>query len=429
MRYFSFARPTRWLAVTVLATFVASLSAQVVHTRQALDFEAALRIAAEQAPSLKARAASVQGASALQISAAQLPDPKLSLGIDSLPINGPDRGSLTRDNFTQRQIGWTQDVPNRARRAARSDAALARTEREQALLQMDKLAVRREAGLAWLQRFFADKRLTLFDELIAQQRVLIDTAPGQLAAGKIAPADVTLLKIEAATLADRRDELQRETHHAHAALRRWLGNTDATTDATTDANILAAQAPLIKLDRAYLQTNLQRNPEIAALRPLRAMAEADLREADAMKSGDWNWSVRYGKRGPAYSDFLSAQLSFDLPLSPGTRQQPVISARQKELERIDSEREDLLRRQTQDLEALFNELDEASSKLDRLNSHTAPLAAERAALTLAAYQSGRDKLSAVLEARKLQTETSLRALDLQGKKLSLQWRLNSIIAE
>ena len=159
------------------------------------------------------------------------------------------------------------------------------------------------------------------------------------------------------------------------------------------------------------------------------MTEADLREADAMKSGDWSWSVRYGKRGPAYSDFLSAQLTFDLPLSPGTRQQPLINARQKELERIDSEREDLLRRQTQDLEALFNELDEADSKIDRLNSQTTPLAAERAALTLAAYQSGRDKLAAVLEARKLQTETGLRALELQGKKLGLQWRLNSIIAE
>ena len=421
MRYFLSARPTRWFSVAVLATSAAGLSAQVVQTRQTLDFDAALRIAAEQAPSLKARVATAQGASALQTSAAQLPDPKLSVGIDSLPINGPDRGSLVRDNFTQRQIGWSQDVPNRARRAARSDAALARTEREQVLLQMDKLTVRREAGLAWLQRFFADKRLSLFDELTAQQRVLIDTAPGQLAAGKIAPADVTLLKIEATTLADRRDELQRESHHAHAALRRWLGDSEA--------NALTAEPPLIKLDRAYLQTNLERNPEIAALRPLRAMAEADLREADAMKSGDWSWSVRYGKRGPAYSDFLSAQLTFDLPLSPGTRQQPLISARQKELERIDNEREDLLRRQKQDLEALLNELDESSSKLDRLNAQTTPLAAERAALTLAAYQSGRDKLGAVLEARKLQLEIGLRALELQGKKLSLQWRLNSIIAE
>ena len=77
MRYFLFARSTRWLAVTGLVTFAAGLSAQVAQTRQTLDFDAALRIAAEQAPSLKARVATAQGASALQTSAAQLPDPKL----------------------------------------------------------------------------------------------------------------------------------------------------------------------------------------------------------------------------------------------------------------------------------------------------------------------------------------------------------------
>ena len=74
---------------------------------QGLTFDAALLAAAQRAPMLQARVASVQGSKALQASAAELPDPKLSVGIDSLPINGPDRGSLTRDNFTQRQIGWT----------------------------------------------------------------------------------------------------------------------------------------------------------------------------------------------------------------------------------------------------------------------------------------------------------------------------------
>ena len=403
----------------VAAALVCGISAGA--SAQGLDFDGALRIALERAPTLQARTASLQGASALQTSAAQLPDPKLSLGIDSLPINGPDRGSLTRDNFTQRQIGWTQDVPNRAKRAARNDAALARTGREQVLLQMERLTVRREAGLAWLARYYADKRLVLFDDLIAQQRLLQETALAQLAAGKIAPADVTMIKLEALALADRRDELQREVHHAHAALRRWIGDADGPG--------LSGEAPRFTVDRSYLQANLERNPEIAALTPLRAMADADLREAEAAQSGDWSWSVRYGKRGPAYSDFVSAQLSFDLPLSPATRQQPLIRARQKEVERIDAEREDVLRRQTQELETLLGELGELDRKLDRLTQQAMPLASERAALTLSAYQSGRDKLAAVLEARKQQTETGLRALDLQARQRAVQWRLNAIIAE
>ena len=388
---------------------------------QGLGFEEALRVAAERAPLLKARTASVRGATALQASAAELPDPKLSVGIDSLPINGPDRGSLTRDNFTQRMLGWTQDVPNRAKRAARSDAALARTEREQALLQTEQLTVRRETGLAWLARYFANKRLQLFEDLISQQQLLQDTAKGQLAAGRIAPADVSVLQLETLALADRRDELQREADNAHAALRRWTGHTVAAG--------LSGDIPRLQVDRDWLRTNIQRSPEVASLTPMLAMADADIREAEAAKSGDWSWGVRYGKRGPAYSDFVSVQLTFDWPLSPETRQQPMIRAKQKELERIEAERDDTLLQQTQALETALIELAETSSKLERLTQQSLPLAAQRAALTLAAYQSGRDKLASVLEARKQQTEIGLRALELQARQSAVQWRLNSIIPE
>lgn len=388
---------------------------------QSLGFEVALWLAAQRAPTLQARAASVQGSKALQTSAAELPDPKLSVGIDSLPINGPDRGSLTRDNFTQRQIGWTQDVPNRAKRAARTDAAIARTERDQALLQLEQLAVRRETGLAWLAAYFSGKRLQLFEQLMAQQGLMQDTANAQLAAGKIAPVDVTAIKLEALALNDRKDELLRDSQQAHAMLRRWTGEGQTSR--------LLGEPPQLTVDRAYLQAHVERSPEIAALGPARTMANADLREAEAAKSGDWSWSVRYGKRGPAYSDFVSAQLTFDLPLSIDKRQQPQVEAKQKELIRIEAEREEVIRRQKQDLETQLSELDELSSKLNRLTQQTMNLTAQKTALTLAAYESGRDKLAAVLEARKQQTETSLRALELQARQLALQWRLNTIIPE
>ena len=386
---------------------------------QNIDFDAALRAAAQRAPMLQAREANVQGSKALQASAAELPDPKLSVGIDSLPINGPDRGSLTRDNFTQRQIGWTQDIPNRAKRAARTDAAFARTGRDQVLLQQEQLAVRREVGLAWLAAHFAGKRLLLFEQLMTQQGLMQDTANAQLAAGKIAPVDVTAIKLEALALNDRKDELMRDSQQAHAMLRRWTGEGQTSR--------LSGEPPRLTVDRAYLQANIERIPEIAALGPARTMANADLREAEAAKNGDWSWSVRYGKRGPAYSNFVSAQLTFDLPLAINRRQQPQVQAKQKELIRIDAERDEIFKRLGQELETQFSELDELDSKLNRLTQQTQGLTAQKAALTLAAYESGRDKLSAVLEARKQQTETGLRALELQARQSALQWRLNTLI--
>lgn len=403
----------------------ALFSAHLGVSAQGLDFDGALRAALERAPMLQARSASLQGAQALQASAAQLPAPKLTLGIDSLPVTGPNRGSLSRDDFTQRQIGWMQDVPNRAKRAARADAALARTEREQALLQMEKLTVRREAGLAWLASFFAEKRLALFDELITQQKLLQSTAPAQLAAGRIMPADVTMVSLTTLALEDRRDELLREAAQASAMLQRWIGDSGPLKPVLD----LAAPLPLLAVDRAYLLANIGRNPEIAALAPMRALASAGVREAEAAGRGDWSWNVSYGKRGQGFGDLVSVLLSFELPLSPEQRQQPQIRSGQKELERITAEHEELVRRQTQELETLLAELGELDSKLNRLTQQALPLAAQRAALTLAAYESGRDKLAAVLEARKQQTETSLRALELQARQRAVQWRLNSIVPE
>ncbi len=392
---------------------------------QGIAFNDALNAALQRAPQLQARSASVQGAQALQTSAAQLPDPKLTLGIDSLPVTGPNRGSLTRDDFTQRLIGWMQDVPNRAKRAARAEAALARTAREEALLEMEKQTVRREAGLAWLASYFAEKRLALFDELITRQKLLQSTAPAQVAAGKINPADVATVGMESLALEDRRDELRREADQAGITLGRWVGDTDGKKPVAD----LAMPLPVMAVDRAYLLANVARSPEIATLVPMQAMASASVREAEAAKRGDWSWSVNYGKRGQGYGDLVSVLLTFELPLSPAQRQQPQIRAGQKEVERITAEHDELVRRQTQELESLLSELGEIDSKLNRITGQAQPLADQRAALLLAAYESGRDKLGSVLESRKQQTELSLRALELQARQRALQWRLNSIVPE
>ena len=405
----------RCLVVAVFGTFGAHASAEK------LDFTTALRIATARAPSLQARTAGLQGATALQTSAAQLPDPKVSVGIDSLPVNGQNGGSLTRDDFTQRMIGWEQDVPSRAKRAARSEQAIARTGRELALLQIERLSVRREAGLAWLARYYADKRMALFGQLTSQHNLLRQTAPGQLAAGKINAVDVATIELEALALEDRRDELQREIVQANALLQRWTGATAAVE--------LSGEAPVLKPDGLQLLANIDSIPELAAMAPLRSMAEADIREAEAAKVGDWSWSVRYGKRGPAYSDFVSVQFSFELPLATAQRQQPQIVAKQKEVERIDAERDELVRRQTQEIQTLLAENSELERKLERLTGQATPIAEQRTAFALAGYQSGRDKLASVLEARKQQTDVGLRGLELQARQAAVQWRLHTIISE
>ena len=106
----------------------ALLLASIVGTAFAepLSFDSALALAVRETPALRAEAAQVDAARHAAIPAGALPDPKLVLGIDNLPIEGPDRFSLTRDGMTMRRIGVMQEFPNDAKRGARVAAARGR---------------------------------------------------------------------------------------------------------------------------------------------------------------------------------------------------------------------------------------------------------------------------------------------------------------
>ncbi len=387
----------------------------------ALSYEQALRRATERAPMLAARRAAVDAARQLRTSAAELPDPKVSAGVDGLPISGPMRWQIAAEPMTQRSFAWMQDVPNAAKRAARRQGAEARTEREQALLTMEQLAVQREVAAAWLARWYAERRLALFSGLEDENRLLRDTVNARVAAGSAMPTDATMARQEALMLGDRRDELLREQAQAQATLRRWLGDDAALP--------LAGPPPQLAADRAALHDGVERHADLRAFEPMQRMSQADIAEAESMKRGDWAWQVMYSRRGSSFGDMVSFQLTFELPIWAAQRQDPQIAARRKDAERIEAEREDMLRRRREEVDMQLAELDELARKAARLRDAAVPLAAERVALALAAYEGNRGDLAGVLAARRERAETGLRALELEARQQALRARLNYLIAE
>ena len=74
-----------------------------------LTLDDALRLAQERSRQLPAQDAAASAAREMAVAAGQRPDPTLKAGINNLPINGPDRFSLTRDFMTMRSIGVMQE--------------------------------------------------------------------------------------------------------------------------------------------------------------------------------------------------------------------------------------------------------------------------------------------------------------------------------
>lgn len=413
-------RPTAGPAWLLAGLLVATPCAHAQNAA-ALSYPQALQRAVERAPMLAARRAAVDAAGQLRTSAAELPDPKVSAGVDGLPISGPMRWQIAGEPMTQRSFAWMQDMPNAAKRTARRQGAEARTERERALLAVEQLAVQREVATAWLARWYAEQRLALFTGLEDENRLLRDTVGARVAAGSAMPAEATMARQEALMLADRRDELRREQAQAQATLQRWLGDDAALP--------LAGPPPQQALERSALYAGMDRHADLRAFEPMQRMTQAELAEAEAAKRGDWGWQVMYSRRGSSFGDMLSFQLSFELPIAAAQRQDPQIAARRKDAERVEAEREDMARRRREELDLQLAELDELARKAARLREAAVPLAAERVALALAAYEAGRGDLAGVLAARRERAELGLRALELEARQQALHARLNTLIAE
>ncbi|MBB4845744.1 outer membrane protein TolC [Paucibacter oligotrophus] len=403
------------LGVLALATGLGPGSAQ------ALAYQEALALAEQQSPGLTAQHLQLEAAGAAHGAAAALPDPKLSIGLENLPIGGMDRWSLTRDFMTMQRLALMQEVPNQAKREARVQLAQARSERERAGLALQRLQIRQALGQAWVAAQSAERRQALLDALLAENQRLQDSLPARVAGGSAQAADVLAARQENLALLDRRDELQRDTRKARTALRRWLGTR--ADEALDDA------PPPLAIPIEQLRAELQRHAELALYPALREVAAAELREAQAESRGDWSWELAYSRRGRQWGDMLSFQLSFDLPWQQGQRQGPLIRAKQLESQRVEAEQEEASRRHLQALEESVLELQSLERQIERLQSDGMTLAVERSALALSRYQSGKAELASVLAARAQVLEARLRLIELQAQRDGLRVRLNSLIAD
>jgi outer membrane protein, heavy metal efflux system len=387
---------------------ICSVGAASLAAAEPLTFDAALDLATRTSPDIAVQTASVEAAQSASVAAGRLPDPKLTVGVENLPVTGDERGSLTRDFMTMRKVGLMQDVPNGGKRESRAAAAAANTERAGAERRVGILMVRRDTALAWLARYYLERRGALFDELDRENQLFGQSVQAQFAGGRGMPADVVAPKQEAAEIADRRDELASEIAKSKATLRRWTGSAGDDP--------LAGDPPALALDTERLRGHVHEHPELAVFVPMTQMAQAQVHEAEAAKRPDWGVELAYGRRGSAFSDMVSLQFTLDLPIFARTRQDPQIAAKRQELNRVEAQRDAMLRDHTQELDAELAEYEMITRQLARLREAHLPLAQQKVDYQFASYRAGKADLTALLNARRELIDERLKEIELDGKR-------------
>jgi len=385
----------------------------------------------------------------------QLSDPKLKLGVISLPT---DSFNLGQEPMTQLQVGIQQAFPagqtlkHRSRRTARLADAAGDSGDARAL------EVLKSVRQAWLESYYwvqaahvVDESLHLFDQLVVITRA-------HYATGKGNQQEVVQAELELERLKDREVKIHTREDQARAALGRWVGPERAADPLPRD---LPKLPPVF--GHAELVKALEQHPLIQAENARVEAGDEGVALARQAYKPSWMLGLSYGARGgrnappgtsqaqralsvartwlaqqgvsyPNYgvlnnqlavegserADLFSVMLTMDLPLFTGNRQDRRLAASRHEAVAAMRSRDNQLRELRHTLDDTYAAWRRAGERLKHYRGALIPRARQNSEAALNAYQSERGDFDSLMRARIAELNTRLEALRLQVDQAKAQ---------
>lgn len=414
------ARPLRGAALSSLLVLAAPLLWATGAPPLPLSLREAQQLAVRHSRQVQAQDALVRSARDMAVSAGQLPDPVLKLGVDNLPLSGPAQFSFTQDFMTMRRIGLMQELPRAEKRQLKAERFERDAERAQAQRQQALAGIQRDTALAWLERYYA---LAVRTQLQQQQEETRLQEQGALIAfreGKGAQADVFAARTALIEIEDRLSQVDSQARNADLMLMRWTG---------TQANRPLSGTPDWQntvLESRLSTDELRQHPPLAVLAAQVDAAGTELRLAQANTKPDWALEATYLQRGPAYANMVSIGVSIPLQWDRKNRQHRDIAARLAQVDEARANHEDALQSYEADVRTLLNDWQTSKERARRYSQQMVPVAGQRSAAALSSYRVGKGELASVLAARQAEINTRLQALELERETARLWARLNHL---
>lgn len=385
--------------------------------QQRLTLNEALRLATSRSQQLVAIDAAAASADEMAVAAGQLPDPVLKVGIDSVPVSGPDRFSLSGDFMTQQRIGISQELTRGEKRRLRVERVRQYAKRIEAEHDQALANIQRETALAWIDSRYARAQMQVVRGQVQEARLQIEGVQLAFRTGRGSQADVFAARAALAIVQDKLRELQRQAQAARLMLARWTGPL------AEDA-VPAGDVPWQDTTGAYdLAHDLERHPALLVLTAQIAAAETELRQADANRRPDVTVEASYQRRGPAFPDLFSLGISVPLPIAPGARQDREVGAKLAALEELRARYQDALAAEDARVRVLVNDWEAGKQRLANLRAELLPAVNNRTEGALAAYRSGKGDLASVLAARRDELDARLQVLQLEMETARLWGQL------
>ena len=401
-------------AVVVMLAHVAASS----WSAEPLTLAEAQLIAARRSQQLAAQGAITQAARNMAVSAGQWPDPVLKLGIDNLPVTGPDKFSVSRDFMTMRRIGMSQEITRSDKRQLKTERFERDADRAQAQRQLVYAGLQRDTALAWLEVYYTQAMRVLVQQQLQETRLQGQGADIAFRSGRGSQVDVFAARAALVMQEDRLSQIDRQSRGAALMLTRWIG-TDATRP-------LAGQPDWQTSVIGDFQSveHFKRHPQLSVLAAQLQAAETDARLAQANTQSDWTVEAAYQQRGPAFSNMISVGVSIPLQLDQKNRQNREVVAKMALVDEAKANYEEALRAHEAEVRGLINDWQNGKERVARYNKQLLPLAAQRTEAALTSYRVGKSDLASALAARRDEIDTRIQALTLELETARLWAQLN-----
>ncbi len=386
-----------------------------------LSLDQAVQLALTDQPLLIAREATIEADEQQAIAARQLPDPSLSAGLKDVPVEDAEAYSLRRDDFTEWSVGLTQAFPRANKRRLKGerkqlDAAAARR-----ALDDDRLGLRRDVSLAWLDVFEAAHGLTLARQLASEAALQVRALEKDYGNGGASQADWLAAQVEAGLADDRAHDALHRGLRARASLARWIGDDAGRPLSDT----LPPRPSTVGLP--VVIAAVDHHPMVGVLDQQLLATQADVSLARQAYRPDVSVEGYYAYRQD-YADFVGLQVSVDLPYFTKNRQDREVRAALAQSSAVEARRRDLLRELHARAALDFLDRQHFNERVDEFDRLIGPDAQRRVDAARSAYESGRGSFDAVLLARRGLLDTQLQRLALAVDAARAQVRLDYLAA-
>lgn len=391
----------------VMGAAAAVPAAPTIASAAPLSLAQTLELAVQRSKAVAAARAGALASTQTARAAGQLPDPMLSVGIENLPVTGPDRMRTTAESMTMKRVGISQEWVSAQKRALRQASAMAMAERESASALAAAAESRLQAALAFVDAFYASEALVLTK--LNERYALEDFEAGKARFASAGASSQEVLQLTAARGVAGDDSAEVEQLHASAlvTLQRWVG-------VRPDG-----------LARPALPASLNEQAFVAAHPAVwQSQRDVDLARAEAAsvasnRKPNWTWQAAYGQR-TGYADMVSVGVNIPLAIAPGERQDQETAAKLALVDKAIAAHEESARMAVAEFRALTSDAHRLTQRIAQYQSGVITPVKQRVQAALAGYRSNQVPLVALFEARYAEVQALRKLLDLQRDLAKVQ---------